>query len=76
MSQPLLEPNIPVDLSNCDLEPIHIPSSIQPHGMLLAARRSDLRIVYVSDNVESFLGVAPSFVLEKILPEILSSPLH
>ena len=25
----------PVDLTNCDREPIHIPGSIQPHGVLL-----------------------------------------
>lgn len=26
-----------VDLTNCDLEPIHIPGSIQPYGMMLIA---------------------------------------
>src|SRR5919202_841848 len=25
----------PLDLTNCDREPIHIPGSIQPHGVLL-----------------------------------------
>ena len=25
----------PLDLTNCDREPIHIPGSIQPHGILL-----------------------------------------
>ncbi len=24
------------DLTTCDLEPIHIPGSVQPHGMLFA----------------------------------------
>lgn len=28
-----------VDLSNCDREPIHVPGSIQPHGVLLAFDR-------------------------------------
>ena len=27
--------NKPVDLTNCDREPIHIPGSIQPFGFLL-----------------------------------------
>jgi light-regulated signal transduction histidine kinase (bacteriophytochrome) len=71
MNRPLLAPNVPIDLSNCDLEPIHIPSSIQPHGMLLAALSSDLRIVYASENTESFLGVAPRYVLERTLNDIL-----
>ena len=26
----------PVDLTNCDVEPIHVPGAIQPHGVLLA----------------------------------------
>jgi PAS domain S-box-containing protein len=66
-----MAPDVPVDLSNCDLEPIHIPSLIQPHGMLIAARAADLRIAYVSGNAEVFLGVKPSFILEQTLPELL-----
>lgn len=31
-----LPPGLPVNLSNCDREPIHVPGSIQPHGVLLA----------------------------------------
>ena len=27
-----------VDLTNCDVEPIHIPGSIQPHGCLFGLR--------------------------------------
>ena len=27
---------VPPDLSQCEAEPIHIPGSIQPHGVLLA----------------------------------------
>ncbi len=73
MNLTLLAPNIFVDLSNCDLEPIHIPSLIQPHGMLLAARASDLRLVYTSQNAPLFLGVAPIFILGKTLPELLGA---
>ena len=32
------------DLSNCDLEPIHIPASIQPHGLLMVFREPDLTV--------------------------------
>jgi diguanylate cyclase (GGDEF)-like protein len=71
--QPLLSPDIPVDLTNCDLEPIHIPSLIQPHGMLLAARNSDLRIVYTSENSLNILGIDPAFILERTLPELLGA---
>jgi light-regulated signal transduction histidine kinase (bacteriophytochrome) len=45
-NQQLLTPGDRIDLSNCDLEPIHIPSSIQAHGLVVAARSTDLQILY------------------------------
>jgi light-regulated signal transduction histidine kinase (bacteriophytochrome) len=53
----------PVTLDNCAREPIHIPGSIQPHGLLFACRGADLRIQQVSANLEAWLGLAPSAVL-------------
>jgi light-regulated signal transduction histidine kinase (bacteriophytochrome) len=67
----LLSPDVTITLSNCDLEPIHIPSFIQPHGLLLAARLPDLRIVYTSANSLEILGVAPPPVLTMTLTELL-----
>jgi hypothetical protein len=32
----------PVDLTNCEREPIHIPGSIQPHGVLLVLKEPEL----------------------------------
>jgi chemotaxis family two-component system sensor kinase Cph1 len=37
-------------LSQCDREPIHIPGSIQPHGVLLALGQPDLRVEHASVN--------------------------
>ena len=71
MSQLLLARYAAVDLSQCHLEPIQIPSLIQPHGMLLAARGGDLRLVYASENASVFLGVTAAFLLGKTLPEVL-----
>jgi hypothetical protein len=31
-----MAPTEPVDLTNCDREPIHVPGAVQPHGVLLA----------------------------------------
>jgi len=67
----LLSPDVDITLSNCDLEPIHIPSFIQPHGLLLAARISDLRIVYTSGNSLELFGLTPASILEKTLSELL-----
>jgi light-regulated signal transduction histidine kinase (bacteriophytochrome) len=47
-----------VDLSNCDREPIHIPGSIQPHGVLLAFD-ADGRLALRSANAEQLLGPLP-----------------
>lgn len=44
------------DLAACDREPIHIPGSIQPHGLLLALAGPDLRVTHASRNVAEWLG--------------------
>ncbi|WP_422369962.1 HWE histidine kinase domain-containing protein [Hoeflea sp.] len=45
------------DLTNCDVEPIHIPGSIQPHGCLLACDETATEIVRYSENAPSMLGL-------------------
>ena len=49
--------NEPVDLTNCDREPIHIPGRIQSHGLLLVLRETDLTILQVSNNSDAIVGV-------------------
>src|SRR5215210_9373883 len=44
-----------MDLAECEREPIHIPGVIQPHGVLLNLRESDLAITQVSTNAFSVL---------------------
>lgn len=46
----------PVDLTNCDREPIHIPGSIQKHGCLLACDVELRQIRRHSENVDELLG--------------------
>jgi light-regulated signal transduction histidine kinase (bacteriophytochrome)/AmiR/NasT family two-component response regulator len=47
------------DLTNCDREPIHIPGSIQPHGVLLVVDRQDLSIEQTAGDTKLLLGVEP-----------------
>ncbi|PZQ47303.1 MAG: signal transduction histidine kinase [Rhodovulum sulfidophilum] len=47
----------PVDLSNCDREPIHVPGSIQPHGCLLACDATATRVLRHSANAPAMLGL-------------------
>ncbi|WP_341358242.1 SpoIIE family protein phosphatase [Georgenia sp. M64] len=57
MDDSLLAPQVPVDLDNCAREPIHIPGSIQPRGLLLALAADDLTVLHASDNTEGLLGI-------------------
>ena len=47
----------PIDLNSCDREAIHIPGSIQPHGMLLVADIETFHVRHVAGDVERRLGV-------------------
>ena len=52
-------PNFPVNLANCQDEPIHIPGAIQQFGVLIGFDASSGRIDAISDNVAKYF---PSFV--------------
>ncbi len=64
--------NQPIDLSNCDREPIHVPGAIQPHGVLIALSSENFCIEQVSANTLDFLGLEPSQLLNKPLTEFIS----
>ena len=49
---------VPVTLDNCADEPIHIPGSVQPHGILFAFEGGALLCAW-SANAEQELGFAP-----------------
>jgi two-component system, chemotaxis family, sensor kinase Cph1 len=60
----------PVDLANCDREPIHIPGAIQPHGLLLALSQR-LDVVGASANLAEMVGVHAGSVVEMSVAEVL-----
>jgi chemotaxis family two-component system sensor kinase Cph1 len=62
-----------VNLTNCDREPIHIPESIQPHGVLMVLTEPDLRIAQVSANTFDVLGIAPEDLLDRPLVDLIDS---
>lgn len=51
--------DVPFDHDACAAEPIRIPGSIQPHGVLLALHPGTLAIEQVSANSAEFLGASP-----------------
>ncbi|MGK5173371.1 SpoIIE family protein phosphatase [Geodermatophilus sp. CPCC 205761] len=67
----LLPPGTPIDLTNCEHEPIHVPGSIQPRGVLLAVSEPDLVVQQVSENLADLVGVAASDALGRPLTEVL-----
>lgn len=56
-----------VDLSNCELEPIHTPGNIQPHGVLLVLQDPELKILQASRNVEEFVGIPAESLINQHL---------
>lgn len=62
----------PIDLTNCDKEPIHIPGMIQPNGVLLAALRTSTgKIVQCSRNSGDLLGRIPEELLGTALIDLI-----
>lgn len=62
----------PIDLTNCEKEPIHIPGYIQPHGVLLAINPiDDFRIAQCSRNTEQLLGISAESLLGQSLEELI-----
>ncbi len=53
----------PLDLAQCDREPIHIPGSIQPHGILLAIDPDTQTIQQVAGDTVRFLTRNPTDLL-------------
>lgn len=60
-----------VNITNCDREAIQIPSSIQPHGVLLALTEPEFTIVQVSNNTFEYLGFQPEELLNQKLSFLL-----
>jgi two-component system, chemotaxis family, sensor kinase Cph1 len=60
------------DLTNCDREPIHIPGSIQPHGVLLVLDERNHSVLQASENAAPLLLKNNTSLIGKSLTEILS----
>ena len=65
-------PIVPADLLTCDREPIHLPGSIQPHGVLFALDEPDLRIAQCSSNTGTLLGRQAAALLGQPVGELFA----
>jgi light-regulated signal transduction histidine kinase (bacteriophytochrome)/CheY-like chemotaxis protein len=62
-----------VDTTNCDKEPIHVPDTIQNHGVLLASTEGDWTITHVSANAARILRKKPERLLRTSLLELVGT---
>jgi light-regulated signal transduction histidine kinase (bacteriophytochrome) len=62
-----------VNLTDCDREPIRIPGSIQPHGLLLALDPGSMTIVQVAGDTQRLLGPTHSQLLGQSLTASLGA---
>ena len=65
-------PDLQVDLTNCDIEPIHIPGQIQSHGFLIVVDQT-YNIRFYSDNVAEYTGNSATQFLGKHIREFETS---
>jgi light-regulated signal transduction histidine kinase (bacteriophytochrome) len=59
------------DLTTCDREPIHIPGSIQPHGVLLVADREFLSVEQTAGDTKRLLGIESERLIGQFLSTLL-----
>ncbi len=62
-----------VDVTGCDLEPIHIPGLIQPFGLMLVLDTATMMVRHVAGDVEGRLGVTDW--LGQPLQAVIGAPL-
>lgn len=58
-------------LSDYENKLLNIPGSIQPHGMLIALKEPELKVIKISANTKEYLGIAAKRFLEKPLNQSL-----
>ena len=58
-------------MENCADEPIHVPGSIQPHGLLLVLEEPSLIIRQLSNNARAIVGIASDELLGQPLSRLV-----
>ena len=58
-------------IEQCENEPIRIPGSVQPHGILMTLRMSDLTILQISESVFDLAGIHHSELLHQPLSKLM-----
>jgi chemotaxis family two-component system sensor kinase Cph1 len=72
-SIPFVSADAPIDLTNCDREPIHIPGAIQPYGVLLAFDVERFTVLQASESTHAHLGVFARDLIGRTLAQSLGA---
>lgn len=62
-----------INITSLKEAPIHLSAQIQPHGVLLVLEEPELKILQVSNNTWSILGITAENILQKKLEDLLDS---
>lgn len=71
--QQLTDEELERALEECAKEPIHIPGSIQPYGMLFVVDEAEMRIEQLSNNMETWLGRAADDLLGEPISDVIGA---
>lgn len=66
------DPVFPVDLTNCDREPIHLLGAIQPFGFLVALDSTQWIITRLSSNAGVWLGAGPAELVGRPIEDVFT----
>lgn len=61
------------DFTSYEQEAIHIPGSIQPHGVLLVLQVPQLKILQASNNTDQFFGIPAESLIDQDIRVLVSS---
>ncbi|WP_422031010.1 HWE histidine kinase domain-containing protein [Reyranella sp.] len=68
----MAELTLPVDLTNCDREPIHLLGAIQPFGFLVALDSTQWVITRLSSNADVWLGAGPADLIGRPIEDVFT----
>jgi chemotaxis family two-component system sensor kinase Cph1 len=60
-----------IDLTDCDREPIHVPGTIQPYGVLMVLTEPALTVAQISENVGDHFPLGVEDVLGQPLSRVI-----
>lgn len=66
-----VEQSVVAEIQDCEREPIHAPSAIQPHGLLVAVDPETWHVRLVSENIGEHVGVPADSLLDRPLEDVL-----